>query len=237
MLALSTAISAAGGTVALRFTRRWSRIAAMRLGAACYAAWCAVGLAALLLPPGWRPAELLAATLLAAVGGLLFGAGQRAGRGGRARSARAGTWPGSSTPTRSQAWSHPRWSRCSRWPPGYRGCWSRPAPSWPSRSCGRWPPGSRPTPFTPRPPGPGPPRPLSRVRPARVRPPRTSQRDHAARGQGHRAQPHAAGPEDGVADGRSDRDHRRLAAARRRLVRPVQQHHPTCGRSASRGTR
>ena len=72
MLALSTAITAAGGTVALRLTRRWSRIAAMRLGAACYAAWCAAGLAALLLPPGWRPAELLAATLLAAVGGLLF---------------------------------------------------------------------------------------------------------------------------------------------------------------------
>ncbi len=72
MLALSTAISAAGGTVALRVTRHWSRIAAMRVGAACYAAWCAAGLAALALPPGWRPAELLAATLLAAVGGLLF---------------------------------------------------------------------------------------------------------------------------------------------------------------------
>jgi MFS family permease len=72
MLALSTAISAAGGTVALRVTRHWSRIAAMRVGAACYAAWCAAGLAALALPPGWRPTELLAATLLAAVGGLLF---------------------------------------------------------------------------------------------------------------------------------------------------------------------
>jgi hypothetical protein len=33
MLALSTAISAAGGTVALRFTRRWSRIAATLLAA------------------------------------------------------------------------------------------------------------------------------------------------------------------------------------------------------------
>jgi hypothetical protein len=72
MLALLTAISATGGTLALRATRHRSRISVLRLSAACLAAWSVSGLAALALPPGWRPAELLATTLLAAVGGLLF---------------------------------------------------------------------------------------------------------------------------------------------------------------------
>jgi hypothetical protein len=35
--------------------------------------WCAASLAALAIPPGWRPAELLAATLPLAAAGLLFG--------------------------------------------------------------------------------------------------------------------------------------------------------------------
>jgi len=56
LLAVNTAISATGGTLALRLTRRRSRITSMRLGAACYAAFCAASAAAAALPPGWRPA-------------------------------------------------------------------------------------------------------------------------------------------------------------------------------------
>jgi MFS family permease len=62
-----------GGTGALRATRDLSRIVVMQLGAALYLLWCGACLAAILVPPGWRPAELLAATLVLAAGGLLFG--------------------------------------------------------------------------------------------------------------------------------------------------------------------
>jgi hypothetical protein len=48
------------------------RTTAMALGAALYAAWSTASLAALAVPSGWRPAEMLAATLIMAVGGLLF---------------------------------------------------------------------------------------------------------------------------------------------------------------------
>jgi hypothetical protein len=72
LLAVNTAISATGGTLALRLTRRRSRITSMRLGAACFAVFCAASAAAAALPPGWRPAELLAATLVATAGGLVF---------------------------------------------------------------------------------------------------------------------------------------------------------------------
>ena len=44
----------------------------MALGAALFAAWSAASLAALAVPSGWRPAEMLAATVVMAVGGLLF---------------------------------------------------------------------------------------------------------------------------------------------------------------------
>jgi hypothetical protein len=44
----------------------------MALGAALYVAWCAAGLAALAVPAGWRPAEMLAATVVMAAAGLLF---------------------------------------------------------------------------------------------------------------------------------------------------------------------
>ena len=45
----------------------------MQLGAALYAVWCVAGLAALVVAPGWRPAELLAATVILAAADLVFG--------------------------------------------------------------------------------------------------------------------------------------------------------------------
>ena len=65
-------LGSAGATAALRVTRRTRRTTAMALGAALFAAWSAASLAALAVPSGWRPAEVLAATAVMAVGGLLF---------------------------------------------------------------------------------------------------------------------------------------------------------------------
>jgi Na+/melibiose symporter-like transporter len=70
-LALAAGLSA-GATLALRVTRRLSRTTAMVLGAGLYAVWCGTCMAALAVPPGWRPAELLAATVVMALAGLLF---------------------------------------------------------------------------------------------------------------------------------------------------------------------
>jgi Na+/melibiose symporter-like transporter len=72
LLALLTGLTSMGGTASLRATRRLRRTTAMALGALGYLVWCAAALAAILVPPGWRPAELLAATLLMAAAGLLF---------------------------------------------------------------------------------------------------------------------------------------------------------------------
>ncbi|MCW2906354.1 MAG: major facilitator superfamily transporter [Actinomycetia bacterium] len=72
VLAVATGLNSAGATAALWFTRRLRRTTAMGLGAALYVAWCAAGLAALAVPAGWRPAEMLAATVVMAAAGLLF---------------------------------------------------------------------------------------------------------------------------------------------------------------------
>ena len=72
VLALATGLISAGGTTAVRVTRRMRRTTTMALGAALYTAWSAASLAALALPSRWRPAEMLAATAVMAVGGLLF---------------------------------------------------------------------------------------------------------------------------------------------------------------------
>ncbi len=72
LLAVLTGLTTVGATAALRATRRLRRTTSMALGAAGYLAWCAAGLAAILVPPAWRPGELLAATLVMAVAGLLF---------------------------------------------------------------------------------------------------------------------------------------------------------------------
>jgi MFS family permease len=73
LLAVLTGLNSVGAPTALRVTRGLRRTTAMALGAALYVVWCAACLAALAVPPGWQPAELLAATLLLAAAGLLFG--------------------------------------------------------------------------------------------------------------------------------------------------------------------
>jgi MFS family permease len=71
ILALLTAICGVGGTAALHLTRHLTRIAAMQLGAGLYVVWCAASLTAVILLPGWGPAELLAATVILAASGLV----------------------------------------------------------------------------------------------------------------------------------------------------------------------
>jgi Na+/melibiose symporter-like transporter len=72
LLALLTGLTSVGGTASLRATRRLSRTTVMALSALGYLAWCVASLAAIFVPPAWRPAELLAATLVLAAAGLLF---------------------------------------------------------------------------------------------------------------------------------------------------------------------
>jgi MFS family permease len=48
-------------------------MAALQLSAALYALWCGASLAAILVPPSWRPAELVAATLVMAAATLVAG--------------------------------------------------------------------------------------------------------------------------------------------------------------------
>ena len=72
MLALETALISAAGIAVLRATGRLPRLSAMRLGAGLYVLSCAVGFSASLVPPGWRPAGLLLATVVLAAAGLVF---------------------------------------------------------------------------------------------------------------------------------------------------------------------
>ncbi|HUA31613.1 MAG TPA: MFS transporter [Streptosporangiaceae bacterium] len=62
----------AGATAALRVTRGLRRTSVLALGGWLCVLWCAACLAALAVPPGWRPAELLAATVVLGVAGLLL---------------------------------------------------------------------------------------------------------------------------------------------------------------------
>ena len=73
LLAVSTTLSSLAGTVALRMTSRLTRVAAIQAGAVLYVAWCAVSLAAILLPAAWRPADLMMAIVLLAAAGLVCG--------------------------------------------------------------------------------------------------------------------------------------------------------------------
>ena len=70
---MSTTLSSLAGTFALRMTGRLTRVAAIQAGAVLYVAWCAVSLAAILLPPAWRPADLMMAIVLLAAAGLVCG--------------------------------------------------------------------------------------------------------------------------------------------------------------------
>jgi MFS family permease len=72
LMGLDTALLSVAGTAALRVTRRLSRPGAMQLGAALYICWCGASLAAFWIPPGWRAAELLAATVILAAATLAF---------------------------------------------------------------------------------------------------------------------------------------------------------------------
>jgi MFS family permease len=74
LLAVLTGMGSIGVTLAVRVTRRLARTTTMALAAALYITWCAASLAAVLVPPGWRPLELLGATLVLAAAGLLFAA-------------------------------------------------------------------------------------------------------------------------------------------------------------------
>jgi Na+/melibiose symporter-like transporter len=71
-VALLTALISVGATTAVRVTRRMRRTSAMGLAAALCVVWCAASLAAILIPPRWRPSELLAATVILAAASLLF---------------------------------------------------------------------------------------------------------------------------------------------------------------------
>jgi MFS family permease len=71
-LALLAGLNGAGATVALRLTRGLRRTTVLALGGWLCVLWCGACLAALAVPPGWRPPELLAATVVLAAAGLLL---------------------------------------------------------------------------------------------------------------------------------------------------------------------
>jgi hypothetical protein len=73
ILALHTALTSSAGMLALRLTRGLDRPRGMALGSAGQVLWCAVTLAAVVVPFGWLPAYLLAGVVILAVSSLVFG--------------------------------------------------------------------------------------------------------------------------------------------------------------------
>jgi MFS family permease len=71
-IALLGGLNSIGATLMLRLTRGLRRTTVLILAAGLYAISCAICAAAVLVAPGWRPAQLLAATAVLAVAGLLF---------------------------------------------------------------------------------------------------------------------------------------------------------------------
>jgi MFS family permease len=71
-IALSAGLNSIGATLALRVTRGLQRTTVLILAAGLFVISCAVFATAVLVAPGWRPAQLLAATVVLAVAGLLF---------------------------------------------------------------------------------------------------------------------------------------------------------------------
>jgi Na+/melibiose symporter-like transporter len=71
-LAVVAGLNGTGSTVALRVTRRLRRTTVLIFSAGLYVISSGACMAALLVAPGWRSAELLAATAALAVGNLLF---------------------------------------------------------------------------------------------------------------------------------------------------------------------
>lgn len=74
ILALHTAVTSTCGTLAVRVTRNLPRTSTLAHAGVLLAVWCALCLVAGALPAGWRPAWLLATSLVLAAGGVLFGA-------------------------------------------------------------------------------------------------------------------------------------------------------------------
>jgi MFS family permease len=74
VLAVHTALTSVGGTLALRATRSMSRTGGMALGAALVALWCLTCVAAAAVPRGWLPVTMIALTVLVAVAFMLFSA-------------------------------------------------------------------------------------------------------------------------------------------------------------------
>lgn len=73
ILGLLTAVISVGGTLALRATRRLTRIQAMVLGSVLYVVWCVLSLGAMVVAPGWLTGYLLATTVVLAVATLVSG--------------------------------------------------------------------------------------------------------------------------------------------------------------------
>jgi MFS family permease len=73
MLTGLTLVTSTAGTLALRVTRRLARTSSMIISAVLYVVWCASSLGAAGLPASWRPAVLLAGTLLMAAANLFGG--------------------------------------------------------------------------------------------------------------------------------------------------------------------
>jgi Major Facilitator Superfamily len=71
-IALAGGLTGAGATLALRITKGLNRTTVMIIGAALYVVWCAISVGALAVPPAWRPAVLLAATVVMAMAGLFL---------------------------------------------------------------------------------------------------------------------------------------------------------------------
>lgn len=72
VLALHTVVTSTCGTLAVHLTRRLARTTTLAVGALLTVVWCALCLAAAVLPAGWRPAWLLVATVVMAASGLFF---------------------------------------------------------------------------------------------------------------------------------------------------------------------
>lgn len=72
-LAVNAGLVSVGATAALWATRRVRRTTVMSAAAGLYVVSCALCVGAVVIPPRWRPAELLAAAVVMAVGTLLFG--------------------------------------------------------------------------------------------------------------------------------------------------------------------
>lgn len=73
ILALHTAVSSTCGTLAVRATRHLPRTATLARAAWLVVVWCALCVAAPVLPTAWRPAWFLGSALVLAAAGVLYG--------------------------------------------------------------------------------------------------------------------------------------------------------------------